>query len=59
VLRDEGEAYAAKLREAGVPVTAARYQGVIHDFVMLNALSGTHAARAAIAQAIAFLKAAL
>ena len=59
VLRDEGEAYAAKLREAGVPVTAARYQGIIHDFVMLNALSETHAARAAIAQAIAFLKAAL
>ncbi|HEX6346524.1 alpha/beta hydrolase [Umezawaea sp.] len=59
VLRDEGEAYATKLRAAGVPVTAVRYQGIIHDFVMLNALSGTHAARAAIAQAIAFLKAAL
>jgi acetyl esterase len=58
VLRDEGEAYANKLREAGVPVTAVRYQGIIHDFVMLNALSGTHAARAAIAQATAFLKAA-
>ena len=38
VLRDEGEAYANKLREAGVPVTATRYQGIIHDFVMLNAL---------------------
>jgi acetyl esterase/lipase len=59
VLRDEGEAYANKLREAGVPVTAVRYQGVIHDFVMLNALSETRAARAAIAQAIAFLGAAL
>ncbi|MCS7477356.1 alpha/beta hydrolase [Umezawaea endophytica] len=59
VLRDEGEAYAAKLREAGVPVTAVRYQGIIHDFVMLNALSQTHAARAAIAQAISFLKSAL
>ncbi|WP_046916357.1 alpha/beta hydrolase, partial [Streptomyces stelliscabiei] len=47
VLRDEGEAYANKLREAGVPVTAVRYQGVIHDFVMLNALRGTHAAEAA------------
>ncbi|MGW2222738.1 alpha/beta hydrolase, partial [Nonomuraea sp. NPDC001684] len=35
VLRDEGEAYAAKLRAAGVPVTAVRYQGIIHDFVML------------------------
>lgn len=59
VLRDEGEAYAAKLRQAGVPVTAARYQGIIHDFVMLNALRGTHAAAAAIAQAIAFLRDAL
>nr|WP_323747625.1 alpha/beta hydrolase [Catenulispora rubra] len=44
VLRDEGEAYANKLRAAGVAVTAVRYQGVIHDFVMLNALRGTHAA---------------
>jgi acetyl esterase/lipase len=59
VLRDEGEAYAAKLRSAGVPVTAVRYQGIIHDFVMLNALRGTHAAEAAIAQAIATLHTAL
>ncbi len=59
VLRDEGEAYAAKLRQAGVPVTAVRYQGIIHDFVMLNALRGTHAATAAINQAIAFLRNAL
>lgn len=55
VLRDEGEAYAAKLRAAGVPVTAVRYQGVIHDFVMLNALRGTHAAEGAIRQAADFL----
>jgi acetyl esterase len=59
VLRDEGEAYADKLREAGVPVTAVRYAGAIHDFVMLNALRGTHAAEAAISQAIAFLRKAL
>ena len=36
VLCDEGEAYALKLLEAGVPVTAVRYHGTIHDFVMLN-----------------------
>jgi acetyl esterase/lipase len=59
VLRDEGEAYATKLREAGVAVTAVRYQGIIHDFVMLNALRETHAADAAITQAIGFLKSAL
>ncbi len=56
VLRDEGEAYAAKLRRAGVPVTAVRYQGIVHDFVMVNALHGTHAARGAIAQAVAALR---
>ncbi|MCS0600025.1 alpha/beta hydrolase [Streptomyces sp. LP11] len=59
VLRDEGEAYANKLREAGVPVTAVRFQGVIHDFVMLNALRGTHAAEAAITMAARTLHAAL
>ena len=59
VLRDEGEAYGRKLREAGVEVTAIRYEGIIHDFVMLNALRGTNAASAAIAQAIAYLRNAL
>lgn len=59
VLRDEGEAYANRLREAGVPVTAVRYQGIIHDFVMLNALRETHAAQAAISQAVATLRTAL
>ncbi|MFF8929444.1 alpha/beta hydrolase [Streptomyces longwoodensis] len=59
VLRDEGEAYANKLRQAGVPVTAVRYQGVIHDFVMLNALRETHAAEAAITQAVTTLRGAL
>ena len=59
VLRDEGEAYAAKLRRAGVTVTAVRYQGIVHDFVMVNSMHDTHAAKSAIAQAVAFLKAAL
>ncbi|QYX76897.1 alpha/beta hydrolase [Streptomyces akebiae] len=56
VLRDEGEAYANKLREAGVAVTAVRFQGVIHDFVMLNALRETHAAEAAITLATTTLR---
>ena len=47
VLRDEGEAYAEKLRAAGVSVTALRFQAIIHDFVMLNALDQTNACRAA------------
>lgn len=47
VLRDEGEAYAEKLRSAGVDVTALRVQGTIHDFVMLNALDQTEACRSA------------
>ncbi|MEU8817228.1 alpha/beta hydrolase [Actinoplanes sp. NPDC048796] len=56
VLRDEGELYAGKLREAGVAVTTVRYDGIHHDFMMLNPLSPTHATRAAVAQAIAMLK---
>jgi acetyl esterase/lipase len=59
VLRDEGEAYGRKLRQAGVDVSATRYEGVIHDFVMLNALRETNAAEAAINQAVTFLRAAL
>ncbi len=58
-LRDEGEAYAAKLRSAGVPVTAVRYGGMIHDFVMVNALRDTHGAIAATAQGGEFLHTAL
>ncbi|OIK02737.1 alpha/beta hydrolase [Streptomyces monashensis] len=59
VLRDEGEAYGNKLRAAGVPVTAVRFQGIIHDFVMLDALRGTHAAGAAVDLANRTLRAAL
>jgi acetyl esterase/lipase len=50
-LRDEGEAYAHKLMEAGVKVVATRYLGTIHAFVFLNAISETPGARAAIGQA--------
>ncbi|UZR29380.1 alpha/beta hydrolase [Methylococcus mesophilus] len=56
VLRDEGEAYANKLREAGVKVTAVRFQGIIHDFVMLNALADTAAARGAMTLATGWLR---
>jgi acetyl esterase/lipase len=59
VLRDEGEAYATKLRLAGVPVTTVRYDGTIHDFMLLNPLSQTHATRAAIDQATSILRQAL
>jgi acetyl esterase/lipase len=58
-LRDEGEVYAAKLRLAGVPVTTVRYDGVVHDFMLLNAMSQANATRAAIGQATVFLRAAL
>ena len=56
VLRDEGEAYALKLLEAGVPVTAVRYHGTIHDFVLLNVIADDPAPRAAIEQASHMLK---
>ena len=59
VLRDEGEAYARKLTQAGVPVTQVRYAGTIHDFVLLNPITDTPAPRAAIAQAVSYLRSAL
>ncbi len=55
VLRDEGELYAAKLMVAGVNVTATRFLGTIHDFVMLNALANTPAAIGAITLASQFI----
>ena len=45
VLRDEGEAYAAKLRQAGVDVTALRILGTVHDFLLLDSLRDTNAAK--------------
>lgn len=59
VLRDEGEAYAGKLRAAGVPVVQTRYGGIIHDFVMVNSMHHTYAAKAAVAQAVSVLRSAL
>jgi acetyl esterase len=59
VLRDEGEAYARRLSQAGVRVTSVRYNGTIHDFVLLNALADTPAVRGALRQANEALQAAL
>lgn len=59
VLRDEGEAYAHKLMAAGVRVTATRYLGTIHDFVLLNPITESPAVRGAIAQAALALRQAL
>jgi acetyl esterase/lipase len=56
VLRDEGEAYARKLDQAGVDVTATRYNGLIHDYGLLNAISQVPGVRSAMLQASAELK---
>jgi len=56
VLRDQGEAYARKLIQAGVNVTSTRYNNTIHDFVVLNALAESGPARGATAQANAALR---
>ena len=59
ILQEEGEAYAAKLGQAGVRVTAVRYNQTIHDFAMLNPLADTPAVRGAVQQAISALRGAL
>ena len=59
VLRDEGEAYARKLQAAGVTVVATRYNGMIHDFGLLNALSAVPGTRAALRQAADTLRSSL
>ncbi|GAA5443967.1 acetyl esterase [Microbulbifer sp. NBRC 101763] len=56
VLRDEGEAYARKLNEAGVTVTAVRYNGMIHDYGLLNVLSDIPAVQNSLDQAGAQLR---
>ena len=59
VLRDEGEAYARELTAAGVRTTSARYNGTLHDFMMLNPLRGTAATTDAVEQAIHVIRKAL
>lgn len=59
VLRDEGEQYANKLREAGVEVTSVRVAGMVHDFLLLDSLRHTKAANVARHLAIDALKTAL
>jgi acetyl esterase len=56
VLRDEGEAYADKLAQAGVRVTSLRYNGTIHDFMLLNPIAETPAVRAAVDQTSSYLR---
>jgi len=56
ILRDEGEAYGHKLDEAGVKVTTVRYDGMIHDFGLLNALAEEPAVRSLFEHAAAELK---
>jgi acetyl esterase len=56
VLRDQGEAYADKLRDAGVPTTSVRFNGTIHDFMRLNALRDSESTCAAISLAVAALR---
>lgn len=56
VLRDEGEAYARKLDQAGVPVTLTRYAGLIHDYGLLNPIANVPAIKTAIQQAAAVIK---
>jgi acetyl esterase len=56
LLRDQGEAYADKLRDAGVPTTSVRFNGTIHDFMRLNALRDSESTRAAIGLAVTALR---
>lgn len=51
VLRDEAEAYGRKLNDAGVTVTVTRYNGMIHDFGLLNVLADVPAVQDSLVQA--------
>ena len=59
VTRRAAETYARRMRAAGVSVLAVRYEGTIHDFLVINDLCGTDAATAALAQAVTFLNSVL
>lgn len=59
VLRDEGEKYANRLREAGVDVTSVRVAGMVHDFLLLDSLRDTRAANVARHLAVDALRKAL
>ena len=56
MLRDESEAFAAKLGAAAVPVVQLRYGGIIHDFATVNSLQDTPTTKLAVAQAVAVLR---
>jgi acetyl esterase len=58
VTRDHAERFGARLRKAGVAVTAVRYLGTVHDFAVLDALRWTPTARAVVAQVNDHLRAA-
>lgn len=56
ILRDEGEALGRRLSEAGVDATTVRYNGVIHDWGMLNGLATPHQTRALVLSSAAMMQ---